>query len=98
MGTSYADAIVIPSDDSSHGSFDSMPSDEQPAEKLMQLRGIYEDMTHKYGPINISIFLQVNLMFDAEMITSIINVLLQDLNTGASQTLISSVCLETTCI
>ena len=42
MGTSYADAIMVTSSDSSHGSFDSMSSDEQPAEKLL-LRVIYEE-------------------------------------------------------
>ena len=45
MGTSYADAIMVTSDDSSHCSFDSMSLHEQPAEKLL-LRGIYEEHDH----------------------------------------------------
>ena len=42
MGTSYADAIMVTSGDSSHGSSGFMLSDEQPAAQLL-LRGIYEE-------------------------------------------------------
>ena len=83
MGSSNADAIVLSSDDSDDNSLGIDSADEQPAEQL-QLRGIY------------CVF-HVLAYFLPKMIPYFY-VLLQDLNTRAAQTLISSVCLETTCI